>query len=96
MNSTIIHQFRLYVAGNSPNSQQARRNLELLCAKHLAGCHQIEVVDVLKDPDRALEDEVLLAPTLIRLSPAPPQFLLGNLSDTATVLASLGLGPPTE
>jgi circadian clock protein KaiB len=48
-------------------------------------------VDVTREPERALEDKVLLTPTLIKVAPAPARKIIGNLSDTPTVLLSLGL-----
>lgn len=94
MNPPLIHTFRLYMAGDAPNSLKARANLEAFCQKHLPLRHEIQIVNVLKDPAQAAADGVLLTPTLIRLSPAPVRSIIGNLSDAATVLATLG--PPQE
>ncbi len=84
-------KFRLYVAGDSPNSTQARANLQTLCATYLPDRHEIEVVDVLCDPKRALADGILLTPTLIKYSPPPIRKIIGNLSQTQTVLTALAL-----
>ena len=83
--------FRLYVAGESPNSLQAVANLHALCREHLLGQHEIEILDVVKHPKRALEDNVLLTPTLVKLSPKPVSRIIGNLSNTQTVLQACGL-----
>ena len=84
-------KFRLYTTGDTRNSTEARFNLAAICRHHLPGQHEIEIVDVLKDPARALEDGVYMTPTLVKLAPSPVQKLFGNLSQTDTVLAALGL-----
>ncbi|HEX6201479.1 MAG TPA: circadian clock KaiB family protein [Thermoanaerobaculia bacterium] len=81
----------LYVAGGAPRSAAARRNVELLCDRHLAGRYRLEVVDLLADPDRAREDQVLAVPTLVRRSPRPTRRVVGDLSDPAHALSALDL-----
>jgi circadian clock protein KaiB len=91
MNSPIIFKFRLYVAGDAPNSAQAFANLTALCRAHLMNRHEIEVVDVFREPQRALTDGVFLTPTLFRLEPTPIQIIVGSLSQTQAVLDALNL-----
>lgn len=79
------------MAGESPNSVQALTNLRALCAAHLPGRHEIEIVDVLHAPDCDLDEDILLTPTLVKLAPKPVKKIIGNLSDTATVCRTLGL-----
>ena len=88
---TGIFKFRLYVAGDAPNSVRAIANLYALCREHLPDRHEIEVVDVLRDSRRALADGVLLTPMLVKLLPAPQREIVGTLSHTQVVLHSLGL-----
>ena len=85
------YSFRLFVAGNESNSTQARGNLARLCEEHLKGRYRIDIVDVWKDPAIALKHSVLLTPMLIMLKPRLGVSLLGNLSDTKQVLATLRL-----
>lgn len=82
------YQFRLFVAGDEPNSRLARQNLRALCEAHLAGRHRIEVIDVLQDFKPALSAGIMLAPALIMLAPRR-LTLYGTLADTAGVLAEL-------
>ena len=84
-------KFLLYVAGHSQNSVRAIANLTVLCETYLADRHQIEIVDVFKEPKRALADGVLMTPTLIKLAPSPVSRIVGSLSNTKTLLESLGL-----
>ncbi len=82
-------QLRLYIAGNSPNSLRAIANLAAVCAEHFARRHDLEVVDMLVHPLRALADGVIVTPTLIKLAPLPRQRVIGDLSDLEQVLGTL-------
>ena len=84
-------RFRLYVAGQGPNSRLAIANLAALCETYLPGQHQVEIVDVFEHPARALEDGVLLTPQLAILSASPVQMIIGNLSHTEVLLKALDL-----
>jgi circadian clock protein KaiB len=84
-------RFRLYVADSTQNSLQAEANLTAFCRDYLADRHHIEVVDVLREPKRALEDGIFMTPTLLVLSPAPVRRIVGTLSQTLTILHTLKL-----
>jgi circadian clock protein KaiB len=83
--------FRLYLAGGAPNSVRAFANLYALCRKHFPGSHRIEVIDVLREPLRALEEAIFVTPTVVKLSPLPEQQIIGDLSEEDAVLSALGL-----
>jgi len=83
-------QLRLYVAGHAPNSLHAIASLTALCEAHFPLAHDLEVVDMLDHPDRALADGVIVTPTLVKLRPLPVQRIVGGLGDTARVLQTLG------
>jgi circadian clock protein KaiB len=90
-------KFRLYVAGDAQNSAQAVTNLTALCKAYLKDRHSIEVVNVFKEPKRALADGILMTPTLVKLAPIPaPTRIIGTLSQTQPVLQALGLHEPVE
>ena len=91
--ATAVVVLRLYVAGGAPNSVQAIANLKAICREHLKGGHRLEVVDVLEHPGRAMAEGVLVTPSLARVFPLPAAGVVGNLSDTAKVLHTLGLTP---
>ena len=86
-----IFEFRLYTADDTLNSRQAIANLRSICDQYLAGRYKIEFVDVIKEPDRAMEDRIFLTPTLVKLSPYPVERIVGTLSQTNLVLQVLGL-----
>ena len=72
-------------------SALAVANLNAICREHLPDRHEIEVVDVLREPKRALSESIFMTPTLVRVSPAPPYRIIGTLSQPDTVLQALGL-----
>jgi circadian clock protein KaiB len=88
---TTVVVMRLYVAGRAPNSVKAIANLEAICRRHLKDSYKLEIVDVCEHPHRALTDGILVTPSLTKVSPGPASNVIGNLSDTGSVLAALGL-----
>jgi circadian clock protein KaiB len=93
MNKSVLFKFRLYTADNTLNSTEALANLTALCDTYLPERHEIEVVDVLVNPQRALVDQIRMTPTLLKVSPPPAQRITGTLSETSEVLTALGLEP---
>jgi circadian clock protein KaiB len=82
---------RLYVTCGAPNSIMAVNNLKSII-KGLPDRCSLEIVDIQKDPLRALADGILVTPTLIKYQPPPPVSLIGNLSEKEKVVDLLGLG----
>lgn len=83
----------LYVAGPTPKSAAAFRNLEQICEEHLAGRYHIKVIDLRMNPQIARYDQIVAVPTVVRKLPAPVRRIIGDLSNTARVLAVLELPP---
>ena len=90
-----IWELRLYVAGQTPKSLAAFANLKKICEEHLKGKYHIEVVDLLKNPQLAGGDQILAIPTLVRKLPPPIKKIIGDLSNTLSVLVGLDLRPRT-
>ena len=83
-------RLRLYIAGNAPNSVSAATNARAICEEFFHSRYELEVVDMLEEPHRALADEIIVTPTLLRLLPTPIQRIIGDLSDREQVLIVLG------
>jgi circadian clock protein KaiB len=79
----------LYVTGTSPRTKVAISNLQRLCENELAGQYELEVVDVLENPQRAEDEKILATPTLIKQLPLPLRRVIGDLSDREKVLLGL-------
>ena len=90
------YRLRLYVAGQTSKSLAAMANLKRFCEEHLAGRYEIEVVDLMKNPQLAAGDQILAIPTLVRRLPAPLKRIIGDLSNTEKVLVGLDIRPNTD
>jgi circadian clock protein KaiB len=86
-----LFKFRLFIAGDAANSSLALTNLRALCQANLPDQYEIEVVDVFREPRRALAEGVFLTPTVMKLAPPPLRRIVGTLTHTEMVLHSLGL-----
>lgn len=82
-------QLRLYVAGHAPNSLLAIASITRLCEEHFPAAHDLEIVDMLDDPRRALAEGIIVTPTLLKLRPLPAQRLIGGLGDLQQVMRIL-------
>jgi circadian clock protein KaiB len=83
----------LYVAGQTPRSIAALDNLKRLCDSDSSNRYEIEVIDLLKQPHRAGQDQIVAVPTLVRKLPRPIRKIIGDLSSKERVLVGLGLPP---
>ena len=86
-----VYQLRLYVAGQTPKSLLAFRNLKVICEAHLQGRYEIEVIDLRANPQLAQGDQILALPTLVRRLPEPIKKIIGDLSNTERVLVGLDI-----
>lgn len=87
------HQWilRLYIAGQTPKSLAALNNLNAICEAQLKGKYKIEIIDLIRKPELARENQIFAIPTLVRQIPQPIRKIIGDLSDKERVLAGLAL-----
>ena len=90
-----LWELRLYTAGQTPKSLAAIKNLKRVCEEHFAGRYEIEIIDLLKNPRLAKDDQIEAIPTLVRKLPEPVRKIIGDLSDTERTLVGLQLRPQT-
>ena len=90
--STADEQYvlRLYVTGTTPRSAAAVVNVRRICENHLAGRYELEVIDVFRHPEKAVEAQIVAAPTLIKYLPHPVRRFIGDMSKTERMLSGLG------
>lgn len=84
---------RLYITGSTPRSTRAIENMRRLCEEYLQGRYDLEVVDLYQRPEAAREFQLVAAPTLVKLLPAPLRRIIGDLSNRDRVLQGLDLLP---
>ncbi len=89
--SPDLWSLRLYIAGTTPRSVDAVRNLRRICDTHLSKKYRIEIIDLLKTPQLAAGDQILALPTLVRRLPEPLKRIIGDLSNEERVLVGLEL-----
>jgi circadian clock protein KaiB len=85
---------KLYVTGQTANSIKAIKNLKSVLKDGLNDLYKLRVIDVLKNPQLAEEDKILVTPTLVKVLPLPVRKIIGDLSNREKVL--LGLDFTTE
>lgn len=88
-----IWELRLYVAGKTPKSITALRNLRQYCEEYLKDKYVIEVIDLLVHPQLAEGDQILAIPTLVKKVPEPIRKIIGDLSNEEKVLVGLNIRP---
>lgn len=94
--ATAEYLLHLYITGATPNSLRAVHNIKEICEAHLAGRYELLIIDIYQQPELAQQEQIIAAPTLVRQRPLPRRQLVGDLSNRASVLISLGVPPPSH
>jgi hypothetical protein len=76
----------LYVSSASPYSQTARRNCEQLLTRFDRSKVSFEVCDIAEYPDRAKADAVCYTPMLLKQTPPPRTWVIGDLSNETPLI----------
>jgi circadian clock protein KaiB len=84
---------KLYVTGQSPRTEKAVANLRRICEEDLHGRYELQIIDVLENPQLAEDAKILATPTLIKRLPPPLRRVIGDLSDKEKVLLGLDVWP---
>jgi circadian clock protein KaiB len=95
-NSKDRFVLRLYVSGLSARSRQAIENIRRLCEEHLAGRHELQIIDIYQQPELAKDQQLIAAPTLVKKLPLPLRKLVGDMHDSTRVLIMLGITAQAE
>lgn len=88
-----LYVLRLFITGLLPRSSLAVERIKHICERHLPGRYDLAVIDLFQQPHLARWAQVVVAPTLVRLSPEPRRLLVGDLGDEERVLRALDLPP---
>ena len=87
------YTLRLYVTGMTPRAQEAIRNLKKICEEELCDQYKLEIIDIYQQPELAVSEQIVAAPTLIKELPLPLRRLVGDMSDRDRVLVGLDIKP---
>jgi hypothetical protein len=83
---------RLFICGDAPNSRRARENLQRLRESLPHVALEVEVIDVDKTPQTALDQGIFVNPALQVIEPEPGMLIYGDLSDLKVLEAILAKG----
>lgn len=84
---------RLFVTGQTPRSVRAIANLRAVLEGELPGRYDLEVIDIYRSPEAIRENQIIAAPTLLKLFPEPVRRIIGDLSNVERVLRGLDIEP---
>ena len=87
---------RLYVAGITPKSSQAIKNITQICEDHLKGRYDLQVIDIYQQPSLASGEQIIAAPILIKKLPLPLRKFIGSMADKEKILVGLELRTKKE
>ncbi len=84
----MLHRVELvlYVSSASPASIQARRNLDRILADFDRAQVKLSICDLGHDPLAGDSDRVAFTPTLVKRTPEPRMWVLGNLRESEVVV----------
>ena len=82
---------RLYVTGQTINSVKAIHNLKKIFSGELKEMYELQIINVLENPQLAEDEKILATPTLSRVLPLPVKRIIGDLSDKEKVLLGLDI-----
>ncbi len=91
MTKKEVWKLKLYVADDKPPSKNAYANLQRLCDEHLKDQCNVEIIDILENPEVASKEQIVAIPTLVKESPLPIRRLIGDLSNTERLLVVLDI-----
>jgi circadian clock protein KaiB len=87
---------RLYVTGSTHNSARAIANTRRICEEHLPGRYELEIIDIILQPERLQSDQIVAAPTLVKMLPVPLRRFIGDMSQTERILVGLDIIPAPD
>lgn len=88
--------FKLYITGATYHSMQAVTNIKKLCEEHIPDSYELDIIDVYQQPHLAKEEQIIAAPTLIKILPDPVRRIVGDMSDTTKILSVLNITKAKE
>jgi len=88
-------KLRLYVTDWTPRCTIAYKNIKRICAERLKDRCEIEVIDLLKNPEAARREQIVAIPTLMKVAPKPERVLVGDFSKEERVLKGLDIETTT-
>ncbi len=89
-----MYLLKVYISNLTPKTLEKIGLFKEMLTAELGSGYHLELVELLKDPASALNDDILVTPTVIRCSPEPTKKIVGNFLDKKQVMFALGLVNP--
>ena len=89
-----MYLLRMYVTGYTEKTSKTIEQVRQMLGQVLGVWedeHDLEIINVLEAPQKAIEDKVFATPTLVKVCPQPSRRIIGDLSDSQKVKAALEL-----
>ena len=83
---------KLYIVSTTPKSLRAVANVRKLCEEYLQDRFELEVIDISTKPELAKKEQLIGAPTLVKLLPLPLRRIIGDMSKKERLIAGLEIG----
>ena len=90
------YALRLYVAGMSPRSVTSVKSIKQICDEYLKDRCDLEIIDICREPEKAREEQIIAAPTLIKKLPLPLRRFIGTMVDREKIIVGLDLRETEE
>lgn len=85
------YRFKIYLVEKSPGSQDLINRITSLFNRKLRNNYSLEIIDIIKNPEVAVKNDILASPTLLKEHPLPSQRIIGNIKDEKTLITMLNL-----
>lgn len=79
MTEKRINEFRLYISGHNSDTDRAISNFNKLLDLRFSGDYSLDVINMLLNPERAIRDDIIVTPTLVKISPPPEKKVFGDI-----------------
>jgi circadian clock protein KaiB len=78
--------FRLFISSDNATAEKSLSNIHQLLEQGLDSPYTLKVIDINKNPEQAITNQVVVTPTLVRVEPKPVRRIVGQFDDLQRVL----------
>jgi len=82
--------FRLYIIKQAPSASETILKLKSFLDSNFKNSYTLDVIDILAYPEKAIMDNIMASPTLIKVKPHPQKRVVGGIH-FSRLLADLNL-----
>jgi circadian clock protein KaiB len=79
--------FRLFISSDNATAEKTLSSIHQLLEQGLDSPYSLKVIDIKKNPEQAIINQVVVTPTLVRVEPKPVRRIVGQFDDIQRVLS---------